>query len=267
MRQFENIDTVIRDIVSFDGYDYPLVAKAVKRAFQELYDMSLIDDGIKYFNHIKSDFVTIQDNLTATLPKDCADVIKVGFIFDDLGRKEARYLGRRRFIHRKDLKDSQIQYPTCTCTDETIEQVTEAVNATLIATDEVSDALVFHNLYYNNAYGEFYGLKHQMYSNGIYTVDYDNNRLVLDSGTDIAAGNVLVVEYKSELTSESYKYIPKIAFDALRFKALSYLAQNENMAELHRVNFNKQIRKIRSASHPITLDDLVQACAGNYRFR
>ena len=53
MKQFENIDTVIRDIAAFDRFEYDMVARAVKRAFQYLIDSELVDEGIKYFNNIK----------------------------------------------------------------------------------------------------------------------------------------------------------------------------------------------------------------------
>jgi len=273
MRQFENIDTVIRDIVALDGYNYEVVARSVKRAFQYLRDENLVDDGIKYFNSIKSSFVTIKSNLTADLPKDCAEVLKVGYVFNDLGRSETRYLGRRRFIHRQDLKSSEIIFPACACCDEDIQQVTQTTNQTLLTDYERQtlglESYIFHNLPVNIGYGEAYNHRPVMYPNGIYTVDLTQNILVFDSGTDIQIGNQLIVEYKTELTAESYKYIPLIAFDALRYKALSYLLDNENAKELNRINFNKEVYRLRSAAKPITIDDLMQLFSGGsyLRFR
>ena len=270
MKQFENIDTVIRDIAAFDRFEYDMVARAVKRAFQYLIDSELVDEGIKYFNNIKSDYVTIADNWTAKLPKDCAEVIKVGYQITDSGRSELRYLGHRRFIHRQDIKDAEIVFPACTCTTATVTTVTATTNTQLSQYEQETlglDSLVFHNLAMRGGYGELYGYRPVMYPNGVYTVDYENNRLVLDSGTDIQSGNTLVVEYKSHLTSDSYKYIPFIAFDALRYKALEYLdTQN---ATTNKMFFARELQRIRSAAHEITIDDLMQVLSGgaNLRFR
>ena len=268
MKQFESIDAVIRDIVKFDQFDYATVAPAVKRAFQYLIDSELIDDGIKYFNNIKSEWVTIKDNLTATLPKDVSEVIKVGYPITDGGRSELRYLGHRRFIHRKDLKDAEIVFPACTCTDETVNTVTATTNTALSQYDQEAlalDSYIFHNLSLRAGYGELYGYAPVMYPNGIYTVDYNNNRLVFDSGFDIQIGNTLVVEYKSHLTSESYKYIPFIAFDALRYKALEYL-DKQNASE-NKMYFARELQRLRTSAHEITIDDLMQVLMGGNQLR
>lgn len=266
MKQYENIDTVIRDIVAMDKYDYPIAARAVKRAFQYLLDSQLISDGVKYFNNIKSEYVVIKDNLTATLPKDCADVIKVGMPITDSGRSEVRYLGRRRFIHRKDLKDAELVFPACTCTTETVETATATANATLTQYEIETiglDSLTFHNM--NGDIGEMYNYRPVMYANGIYTVDDDNNRLVFDSGIDIASGNTLIVEYKSMLTSESYQYIPLIAFDAIRYKALEYL--DTPNASANKMFFSRELQRIRTSSHEVTIDDLMQVLMGGSQLR
>lgn len=263
MRQFEPVDKVIRDIVAFDGYDYEMTARAVKRAFQYLITNALVDDGIKYFNNIKSEFVVIKDNLTATLPKNVDDVIKVGYVFSDAGRTETRYLGRRRFIHRQDLKSAEIIYPTCTCATEDVSAATTAANTQLLSQYQKetlgADSLVFHNM---QGYGEIYNYPAVMYENGIYTVDYDNNRLVFDSGFDTQIGNQLIVEYKTTLTNESYNYVPLIAFSALRYKALEFLDKNTD-----KMLFLREAQRIKTAAHPITIDDLMQVLSGGHTLK
>jgi hypothetical protein len=188
----------------------------------------------------------------------------VGYLFDDMGRKEARYLGRRRFIHGK---TPTIEFPLCTCDEDNTENATDLVNATTV---EQADALTFHNIpqtaYSNQYFGAWYEHKAQMYPNGIYALDYENNRLNLDAGTDTAVGNYLVVEYKSTLNSNDYNYIPLIAFEALRAKAMELMG---NQTDNWRKIYNQELNTIRAASQNITIDDVMQiVCGGRHlRFR
>lgn len=267
MRQFENIRTIVKDIAIFQKLDEITVTRAVSRAYSTLRDDTTMDMGIKYFKFIKTAVVKISENMTVALPSDCEDVLKVGFLFDDYGRKELRYLGKRRFVQGS----VKIEFPLCSCDDNTIEAVTNTTN-TVTTTVGGNDALIFHNYppQYGNWFGEMYEHKAQMYPNGVYSIDYDNNRLNIGPGSDTAIGNTLIVEYKSTKSTEEFNYIPSIAFQALRAKSLEFLSgEKYNEAQYNRVVYGKELTRIRSASQNITIDDFMQViCGGRHlRFR
>lgn len=179
---------------------------------------------------VKTDLVTILGNGTALLPKDCAEVYKVGSI--GCGGKCIVAMGRIDQIYSKSNLQNQnkLQCANCTCTLSEGAVVPQANDTTYGSS--ICDNLIFHG-YGGNIRGELYAYRKPLFPNGQYAYDESNNRLIFSDGYDVRTGNQIVVEYRPLLSNENYQLIPKIAFDVILNKANTYLMDGgeKQMAE------------------------------------
>jgi len=220
MREVDTLQNIATDIYFANDMKFPM-AKVMRFAKKSVESLSLTIN-----TSVKTDVATILDNGTALLPKDCAEVYKVGAI--GCGGKCIIAMGRVDKIYKNLDTQNKIQCGNCNCnmSDDTAPQADDTNYGSTIC-----DNLVFHG-FGGNLRGELYAYRKPLFPNGQYEYDEVNNRLVFSDGTATKTGDQVAIEYRPLLSSENYQLIPKIAFDVILHKTNTYLMSgNEKMAE------------------------------------
>ena len=244
MREVDTIQNIATDIFIANDkrFDMAKVMRFTKKAIDGL--------NLTVNASVKTDVVTILDNGTALLPKDCAEIYKAGTV--GCGGKCIIAMGRVEQIYSIKNIQSQTRFVqcdncTCTVTDETAPQADD-LNYGI----GICDNLIFHG-FGGNIRGELYAYRKPLFTNGQYAYDEANNRLVFSDGCDVYTGSQIVVEYRPLLSNENYQLVPKIAFDVILHKTNTYLTNGTEKQVEERL-YRDYLRKFKRDTFMYNLD-------------
>ena len=244
--KFVSFDTTVRRICDMmddpTAKNYPRVAKTLKIALDQL--------NLHVFPTFKTDYLTVQSNYTVDLPADMASICKVGVLSP---KNTIKIFGLNEgLVPREETID-------CGC--EAVENSPNATGSSTCA------ACTFHGCFFDNFnYGELYGYRRPQFQNGQWRPDYENNRIILSSGTDVVVGGRVLVEYKSDMTSDNKLIqIPMDAFTMLMYRVFQLNSSHSSpgKAREYAQFFKREYDTYKQFNSHISLKDIIAAFRGS----
>lgn len=233
----------IYELVKDECGSFPKVARSVKTAVQDMafYSNTMIG--------VRSKIVLVSDNLTAELPDDCAGVLKVAKI---QGKACILFDRAEQVPTKESYALREKDFPKCnTCTCE-VKCETTTVNYKSLP-DAMDMQTVCTGVRFHNC-GNLPTLS-ACYVKNYGTYVTDGNRLYL---SNVKIGDEILVEYKKEIDAETYQLIPRDAFDAILYKAKTYLEPtNYNNQQLFRT-YKKRFDLLK-ARESYTIESIFRA--------
>lgn len=228
--KFLTLDQAIRDICGIGGLDagtkYIPMARNVRLALNEM-NMSLLPS-------VGSGRYTVLDNLSVSMPDDCIEVLKVGYVSGD----------SICIMHRKEIPEST----GCSC-----------------ETEVVAEECTYCNFFgYNYAYDSvYYGLKRKPVQQ-FYDFDPKTSLLSLEG---VSAGKTVYVTYKSCLSEDTYSAIPSEVMPVLTYRALeTYSVSKSELAKAsyYRNLLRGAVNDYKTFKSP-TIEEMYDSLVGNYQ--
>ena len=218
---------------------------------------ALEDLNIHLIGGVESVYLTVQDNMTVDLPRDCIAPFKVGAC--DNG--EVRIIVQNsKLCHPVSNQDQQIDCDACTCGTTAYSNV--ATTTDTDTTDTTCTACTFHNC------GGFpvYGIPVRTKLGGSWDWDKMNHRLVLGDGRYVGVGKKVLLEYKASMTAAKFQMIPKSTFQCLYWKVLELMNANQAVGKSRnqREVFKEEYYRLKELYSNMTLEDWIQAFASGY---
>ncbi|MCH9665380.1 MAG: hypothetical protein K0U41_05975 [Gammaproteobacteria bacterium] len=256
--QFISFDEMVRYICSYLGDDEAskLYTKVARFLGGTLDDFNVY----RLLPNIKSVLLTIEDNLTVSLPEDFMEISKVGVCYD----RELRILGRNKSLCTSAFPVDPV-IECCTCEKENEEDMTQE--------DACCPACTFNNFggfgrgrilgdHFLYDYGGYlYGYVPQdQFVGGTYDVDLANNRLILGQGCDVSVGGELVVEYQAGLQGNGYRLIPRKARSALMYKVAHLIEKRPDDLR----SFKREYYEFKRSFDNYSLEDWLAAVRKGY---
>ena len=235
--KFRSFHAVVSDIcaIAFDddtGKNRSRVSRSLINVMAEM--------NMHMLTPVKSAFVTITSNFTASLPSGASSVTKVGVMCGS----NLKLISRNENVYRPET-------PICSC-------------STSASSGESCSACTFHNVMQGNVYGEAYGYRPDPWANGEYRYDEFSNTLQFSSGSDIFEGQEVLVEYKCVDAPESLNLIPASLVNMLIFRVSQVLnlTSKPGVSQLSGREFERSYQAAIRAWNQYTPEDLISALMG-----
>lgn len=201
------------------------VLTAVGRAATDVYN-----NGIP---NIRSEFIQIQDNLTAPLPCGAARVIKVGVLND---HAQIIHLYEDNRLRR--YGSNWLSQRSENCENDTDDIVSSVITKPIPAEYYPGD--YFHGCPHNvGAYGELYGYRYDPGSIGTWRANEQEGIIEFGSGPWVQAGRWVIVEFK-DMSEGRFATIPSEAVPAIMTRAKWYLSGGSNAGAGHFRDFQRE---------------------------
>ena len=230
MNKFDTLDNVVIDICSNlgdnDGRMYIEIMRLVRRALDELQFTTMPT--------FKSILFEMKDNYTIELPDYVKGVTKVAYCDGE----RIIHLGNKKFLERPDLA---VRINSCTCTES---EATDLLKETDTTVESYCSNCCFHNYWHNGRFGEVYGLTPKSFEGGNWRYDYERNRIVFDSGTQIKPGNEYLCECEVQTGNEKIMLIPRDMYQTVRYRVLQHYYEGKGFVGQAQA-FLKQFRASR----------------------
>lgn len=202
--------------------------------------------------HIKSEFIRIQDNLTAPLPCGAANVIKVGVV-NNYGQ----------IIHL--YEDSRLrrgQYNTLLKKAENCDADTSDIEDSIITlpvSGEYYPGDYFHNCSHSvGNYGELYGYRFDPATIGTWRSVADQGYIEFGSGAFIEPGRFVLVEYK-DASENRLSFIPHEAYAVIEARTRYYLSAGTNMQRIAIQDFKREYVQFKRLVLRKPIEDYLRA--------
>ena len=209
------LDTVVRNMSGAYGID---ASKYYVRLIR-LVKMTLSDFNLIILDSVKTVELEVGENLTAAVPDDCIEILKVGRGAED---------GCIGIMQPKSSVGMRIEKNDCSCSEDDVSpHRTEGCNY-----------CAFYNYYDSGYYSTLYGVNNQAHY-GCY--DYRDGQLFIDSS--VGVGGKILVSYKSTVSGDKSSLVPVEIEQMLTFRVMQLFYMNQNSSIS--LNFERQFKAAR----------------------
>lgn len=245
MARYKTLDYIVRNICALKGdtqaEGYADVMRVAIQVLEEIYLL-----GVQV---VRSEWLTIGDNLTVTLPQDLILVTKVG----NLDSNGNLYLMGRDDRIRRVAQFDQLNEVNCN-DPETINNIPLPV---VTGADVTAPAFVFFNVNRNGEnIGEAYGRRNLQHLSGTWRYNRELNVLELGTGYNLYPGEQVLVEYKSTMGDGVHSLIPLEWETAIQYRVFQHQTAYRDPAasERHHRQFVREFSKTKRILQNMTLD-------------
>lgn len=244
MSKFITLDKIVRDVcVALGDTDFSQYARVMRST-----GLAVEDVFRNLIPAIKSELFEIKSNLTVQMPVDCTMITKVGVI-DDAGRLLVLY---EDTDIRRQLKNKQDEIDANCDTDS-------------IVPEEITVEIPFYNCFFDTYCDVLYGYTYDPGVAGTYRYDPTAGIVEFGSGIYIAAGNNVVIEYKSN-GAEMFQMIPAEAQSVIMARTHYNLniGLRPQVAELQFQQFRREYAQLKRTYLRKNPEEYIRAFTRHY---
>lgn len=246
--RFTSAVNIARDICVFEGdTSYSHIARVLRGVGRAVTDVQI--HGLPSF---RSEFVQIQDNLTAPIPDGAAMIVKVG-VLNDHGQIIHLYQDDRLRRFKKNQLADKAEVCTDDLADITASIITKPVPKEHFAADW------YHGCPCNvGNYGELYGYRFDPASIGSWRANEVDGCVEFGSGPYVQPGRWVIIEFK-DMSQGRFAYIPIEAVPPIMSRASWYLTAAGGAKEQHYRNFQREFAQMKRHLLRMDILDYVRA--------